>query len=664
MSSETHPFNIHDLWSMERISEPRVSPDGRWVVFEKKVYDVAENRGRGDLWLVSAEPAGPSGAQPRRLTSHEAGSSHARWSPDGKFIYFLSSRSGSSQIWKLPIDGGEAQQVSKLARDVGSFALSRDGKRIALSMEVFPGNTPEETKAEFEAREKKKASGRVYDKLFIRHWDTWKDGTRSHIFVMPAAGGAAVDLMKDEDADAPSKPFGGAEEYTFTPDSKHVLFVARNVGHEEAWSTRFDLFMAPVDASTDPHICIESNGASMTSPVFSPDGLKLAYLAMHRPGFEADRWRIVIVDWPDRSQHSITEDWDRSPTTIVWSKDGAKIFTTADNLGQHSLFTVDVDSGSAREIVRDGKNTSPAVAGSNVVFCRCHLRSPAELHVAAGAGGEAKPLTYINAERLSRMRMGEPEQFTFKGWHDETVHAWIVKPADFDAKKKYPVAYLVHGGPQGSFGNDFHYRWNPQVYAGAGYAVVMVDFHGSTGYGQAFTDAISGRWGDAPFIDLQLGLEAALKRCPWMDGQRVAALGASYGGYMINWIAGNWPDRFRCLVNHDGNLCERMAYYDTEELWFPEWEFGGPPYENPESFDRFNPINHVAKWKTPMLVIHSERDYRVVNTQGIATFTALQRRGIPSRFLYFPDENHWILKPANGILWHETVLDWLARWTK
>ncbi|RJP36797.1 MAG: S9 family peptidase [Phycisphaerales bacterium] len=664
MSNETHPFNVHDLWAMERNSDPRVSPNGRWVVFEKKVYDIAENKGCSDLWLAPAAASGATPPAPRRLTSHEAGSSHARWSPDGSSIYFLSARSGSSQIWKLPIDGGEAQQVSRLARDVGSFVVSPDGKRIALSMEVIPGGTPEETKDELEAREKKKASGRIYDRLFIRHWDTWRDGTRSHLFVMPAAGGAAVDIMKDEDADVPSKPFGGAEEYTFTPDGRHVLFVARNVGREEAWSTRFDLFLAPADASAAPHICIESNGASMTCPVFSPDGSKLAYLAMRRPGFEADRWRIVIVAWPHRTQLCTTEAWDRSPTTIVWSTDGTCTYTTADHLGQHALFAVDADTGAAREVVREGRNTAPAVAGSSVVFCRCHLNGPAELHAVPGGGGEPKPLTNVNAARLARVRVGEPEQFTFQGWQDETVYAYVVRPADLQESRRYPVAFMVHGGPQGSFGNDFHYRWNPQVYAGAGYAVVMVDFHGSTGYGQAFTDAISGRWGDAPFIDLQRGLEAALKRYPWMDGDRVAALGASYGGYMINWIAGNWPDRFRCLVNHDGNLCERMAYYDTEELWFPEWEFGGPPYEDAAPYERYNPINHVAKWKTPMLVIHSERDFRVVATQGIATFTALQRRGVPSRLVYFPDENHWVLKPANSVLWHETVLAWLDQWTK
>jgi dipeptidyl aminopeptidase/acylaminoacyl peptidase len=259
--------------------------------------------------------------------------------------------------------------------------------------------------------------------------------------------------------------------------------------------------------------------------------------------------------------------------------------------------------------------------------------------------------------------MGRPEQFTFAGWNDEIVHGWVVEPADFDPERSYPVAFLIHGGPQGSFSNNFHYRWNPQAYAGAGYAVVMVDFHGSVGYGQAFTDSIRGDWGGKPLVDLQKGLAAALERYPWLDDDRVCALGASFGGYMVNWIAGNWPERFRCLVNHDGNLDERLAYFDTEELWFPERDHGGTPWDNPEGYEKQNPVNYVKHWKTPMLVVHGARDYRVVDTQGISTFTALQRRGIPSKLVYFPDENHWVLKPHNSIFWHETVLGWLDRWT-
>jgi dipeptidyl aminopeptidase/acylaminoacyl peptidase len=385
---------------------------------------------------------------------------------------------------------------------------------------------------------------------------------------------------------------------------------------------------------------------------------------MARPGYEADRFRIVLRGWPEGRARVLTEAWDRSPDGIAWTADGTTLLADAQNLGHKSLFAIDARTGAVRTLVGEGTVTSPVPAGSRVVYALDHLRAPAELHVIGLDRSGSRRVTALNDALVAAARMGEPEQFTFAGWNGETVHAWIVKPVDFDPARRYPVAFLIHGGPQGSFGNQFHYRWNPQAYAGRGYAAVMVDFHGSTGYGQGFTDSIRGDWGGKPLEDLQKGLAAALARYPWLDGERVAALGASYGGYMVNWIAGNWPDRFRCLVTHDGNLDERMAYFDTEELWFPEWDHGGTPWDAPAGYARHNPIEHVARWRTPTLVIHGALDYRVVDTQGLSTFTVLQRRGIPSQLLYFPDENHWVLKPHNSILWHDTVLAWLDRWTK
>jgi dipeptidyl aminopeptidase/acylaminoacyl peptidase len=484
------------------------------------------------------------------------------------------------------------------------------------------------------------------------------------VFVVPVAGGPPVDVMKGMDADAPSKPFGGPEEFSFTPDGSGVVFTARDAGREEAWSTNFDLYLAPADGSAKPRSLTAANPAWDTSPSFSPDGRTLAYKAMVRAGYEADRFRIVLRAWPDGQPKVLTEAWDRSPEELVWSADGKTIYTTADNVGQKSLFAIDVATGAARILVSEGHIGSPILLGARIGYLLDHLKSPAELHSAAVDGRDARPITKVNAERLASVKLGDFEQFSFKGWNDETVHGFVVKPVDMTPGTKYPVAFLIHGGPQGSFSNNFHYRWNPQIYAAAGYAAVMVDFHGSTGYGQAFTDAIRHDWGGKPLVDLQKGLEAAIAKYPFLDGTRACALGASYGGFMINWIAGNWPDRFRCLVNHDGNLDERFAYYATEELWFPEWEHGGTPWGNPGGYAKHNPVEHVATWKTPMLVIHGGRDYRVVYSEGLGTFTALQRRGIPSRFLYFPDENHWVLKPANSILWHDTVLGWLDQWAK
>ena len=480
------------------------------------------------------------------------------------------------------------------------------------------------------------------------------------------------------DADTPSQPFGGVDEIAFSPDGKSVVFSAKDVGREEAWSTNFDLYLAPADGSRPPADLTKANLAEDTRPAFSPDGSTLAYTAMARPGYEADRRRIVLqalaggAPAPSSAPRVLTEEWDRSADSLLFSSDGKTLYATAEDLGQTALFAVDVATGAVTRLVGEGTVRTPQLGhqrgggggGDRIVFGRDTLRSPVDLFSVSSDGGDLRRLTEANAGRVAAVRMGEPERLQFAGANGDTVQGYVVKPVDFDPAKRYPVAFLIHGGPQGSFGNDFHYRWNAQTYAGAGYAVVMVDFHGSTGYGQAFTDAIRDDWGGKPLVDLQQGLAAALSRYPWLDGDRVCALGASYGGYMINWIAGNWPEPFRCLVNHDGLFDNRTMYYATEELWFPEWEHLGPEYANPEAHEKDNPARFVDRWRTPMLVVHSALDYRVPDNQGLATFTALQRRGIPSQLLYFPDENHFVQKPANSILWHDTVLAWLDRWLK
>jgi len=647
------------MLAMDRISDTQVSPDGKWIAFNLRETDLAGNRGRTDIWLVGADGKGL-----RRLTSHPAADYNARFSPCGKYLFFLSTRSGSSQVWKIKVDGGEAEQVTRLPLDIGGLAMSPVGGTLAVSMEVFPGASPEATAKKLAEIAEKKASGRLYDKVFIRHWDTWADGRRAHVFAVSTKDGKALDLMPAMDADAPSKPFGGFEEIAFTVDGKGLVFTARDAGREEPWSTDLDLYFVPVDGSAAPKCLTEANKATDTMPVFSPDGKTLAYLAMARPGYEADRLRLVLKDWPDGKDRYPADAWDYSIGAMSWSKDGTKILATAGNVGQTSLFSIDAKTGAVSTIIEKGTVAGFGQAEDRIVYEHNTLTAPTEIFSAKPDGSDMKAVTAINASKIAAARMGDFEQFSFKGWNNETVYCYIVKPVDFDAAKKYPVAFLIHGGPQGSFGNNFHYRWNAQAYAGAGYAAVMVDFHGSTGYGQAFCDAIRGNWGGKPLVDLQKGLEAAVKRYPWMDGNRVGALGASYGGYMINWIAGSWPDGFKCLICHDGNLDERMAYYDTEELWFPEWDHMGTPWDNPQSYEKHNPVNLVKNWKTPMLVILGGLDYRVVDTQGIGTFNALQRRGIPSKFLYFPDENHWVLKPANSILWHDTVIGWLDQWLK
>jgi dipeptidyl aminopeptidase/acylaminoacyl peptidase len=555
--------------------------------------------------------------------------------------------------------------VTDLPLDVDNLVVSPDGHHLVISMRVFPDcESVQCTTDRLKEREAEKASGRIFDQLFVRHWDTWEDGRRSHLFSLSRDGANPVDLMPGMEADCPSKPFGGMEEVAISLDSTRVLFTAKDVGRKEAWSTNFDIFSVPIGGGTAPESLTAANKAWDTTPAFSPDGRWLAYLAMSRPGFEADRFRIMLRSLSDGTEREVAPEWDRSPGSLVWSPDGTKLIVTADNLGQNSLFSIDVATAAVETLQEQGTVASPIVRSGRVFFGMDHLRSPLELFSVRLDGTGLQQITNINGEQLARVRMGEPEQFTFKGWNDEQVYVYIVKPVDFDPSKKYPVAFLIHGGPQGSFGNHFHYRWNPQAYSGAGYAAVMVDFHGSTGYGQAFTDSISRDWGGKPLVDLQKGLAATLENYPWMDGDRVGALGASYGGFMINWIAGMWNDRFRCLVNHDGVFDMRSMYFTSEELWFPEWEQGGTYWDNPQGHEEFNPALHVSSWKTPMLVIHGGRDYRVPLGQGLGAFTALQRQGIPSRFLYYPDENHWVLKPANSIQWHDEVLAWLAKWLK
>ena len=657
---DTHPFSVHDMLAMDRIGDPQVSPDGKSILFSLRSTDMEANRGRTDLWLVGADGTGL-----RRLTTHSSSEYNARWSSCGKYVWFLTGRSGLIQVWIIPVDGGEAMQYTKLPLDVGNLIISPHGEYLAVTMEVYPDEgCPDYTKKKLNEIAAGKTTGMIFDRIFVRHWDTWKDGRRSHLFVLPVKGGTPVKLMKGMDADTPSKPFGGSEEIAFTPDNKGLVFTARDAGRSEPWSTDFDLYYVPVDGSESPRCLTEENEAWDTQPVFSPDGKTLAYLAMERPGYESDRFRIVLMSWPGGEKRVLTEDWDYSPGTIAWAPDGRTIYATAANLGQVSLFAIDVKTGETRTVIRDGTVNAVVPAGKRIVFGMHSLSGPTELYSVRPDGRDVRPVTQINAKKVAAARMGEFEQFTFKGWNDETVYAVVVKPVDFDPDIKYPVAFLIHGGPQGSFGNEFHYRWNPQAYAGAGYATLAVDFHGSVGYGQAFCDAIRGDWGGKPLIDLKKGLAAALEKYPWMDAGRVGALGASFGGYMINWIAGNWPDGFKCLICHDGNLDERIAYYDTEELWFPEWDHMGTPWTNPAGYEKHNPVNFVKNWKTPMLVIHGALDYRVVDTQGLSTFNALQRLGIPSKLLYYPDENHWVLKPHNSIQWHETVIGWLDQWCK
>ena len=654
------PLTVEDLVRLKRLSDPQVSPDGHYVAYVLRETDMDANKGRTDLWLLDLRA---KDVQPRRLTQNAANDSSPRWAPDSHALYFLSTRSGSSQVWHLSLDGGESTQVTNYPLDVGALKVSPAGNRLAISMEVIPGCADLAcTKSALDARAKGPATGRMFDRVFIRHWDTWSDGTRSHLFttLIGADGkaGTAVDVSKPLDGDVPSKPFGGDEDYAFSPDGSSLVFSLRVAGHSEAWSTNFDLFEVPADGAAPPKDLTTGNPAWDAQPVFLKNG-DLAWLAQDRPGFESDRFHVMLKSARTGATQALTQSWDRSVNRLSVTPDGRNLLATADDIGQLALFAINPASGAVRKLVGSGEVDDYTATNDSVVFAWASLGAPDDLFRVSLGGGTPRRLTEVNHDTLSARQLSEFEQFSFKGWKDETVYGYVVKPYGFEAGKRFPIAFVVHGGPQVSMSNLWSYRWNAEALAGAGYAVVMIDFHGSPGYGQAFTDSISGDWGGKPLFDLQQGLAAALAKYPWLDGSRACALGASYGGFMMNWIEGNWPDRFKCIVNHDGVFDQRMMYYSTEELWFTEWENRGTQYEHPQEYEKFNPVNFVAQWRTPMLVVHSEQDFRIPYSQGIGAFTALQRRGVESRLLEFPDENHWVLKPANSVQWYHTVLDWL-----
>jgi len=650
-------LTIDDMLAMQRVSDPQVSPDGKWVTFTVRDTDVDANKGRFDVWLAATD-----GSTVARLTTHEANDQDARWSPDGKWIYFTSTRTGSQQVWRIRPSGGEAEPVTKLDTDVNAFELMPDGKRLVLAIDVWPdAKSLAESIKRDDTKAKAKVTAHVYDQLMFRHWDQWEDGKYSHLF-MWTSNKDVHDLTPGLMSDTPTHPFGGTEQLAISPDGKWLAYVARVGGRQIAWTTNTDVFLVATDGQSKPIDLTADNKAYDFDPAFSPDGKTLGVLAMKRPGFEADRQRITLYDVASKKSRVVADNWDRSASEIVWSRDGRTIFTHADNVGNVSIFAVDVASGNVKTLVDKGTNESVALAGARLVFAKDTLKSPTELFSMKADGSDVRQITFLNAERVKKITWGEYEQFSFKGAKGDTVYGYAIKPSGYKAGKA-PVAFLIHGGPQGSFGDHFHYRWNPQFYAGAGYGVVSIDFHGSTGYGQAFTDAIQGDWGGAPYEDLMTGLDAALAKFAWLDGTRVAALGASYGGYMINWINGH-TDRFKALVCHDGIFDTRFAYFDTEEVWFPEWEHKGTPWDKPEEFSKVNPAEFVKNWKTPTLVVHGGLDYRIPDSHGMATFTALQRRSVSSRFLQFPDENHWVLKPQNSKLWHQEVLAWIDRYTK
>ncbi len=660
-------FDVRDMVKLDRVSAPLLTANGAQVVFTKRVVD-ADLKASSSLWIRDLRTRDL--APPRQFSPEGWNVNSAALSADGQSVYFLSARNGTQQLYVMPLSGGTPRQLTDFPVDVASYRVSPQDDRVLFSADVYQdcGSDLACTSKRLEAGKTRKTSGELFDGIFVRHWDTWADGRRNTLFVapLPAAGAAAVQGASAISAtlagDAPSKPFGGNDDYAWSPDGKSVVASIRVAGKQEPWSTNFDLYRLDAAGKKAPVNLTASNPAWDTGPVFSADGKTLFYRAMKRPGFEADRLGLMALDLASGKAREIAPQWDRSADGITLSADGQTLYTTAQDMGEHPLFAVNIANGEPTRLVGEGSISAFDIAGDTLTFTRNSLKSGDQVFTSSTtAGAPLRAITPSAGEMLEGVDFGDFEQFSFKGWNDETVHGYVLKPHNYQEGKQYPVAFLIHGGPQGSFGNGWSYRWNPQTYAGQGYAVVMIDFHGSTGYGQAFTDAISQHWGDRPLEDLQKGWAAAQQQYPFLDGDKACALGASYGGYMVNWIAGNWNEPWKCLVNHNGVFDTRSMGAVTEELWFTEWEFGGTVAANPDGYEAFNPARHIHKWKVPTLVVAGQNDFRVPLDQSLSTFHTLQRQGIESQLLYFPDENHWVLKPHNSVQWHDTVNGWLKK---
>jgi dipeptidyl aminopeptidase/acylaminoacyl peptidase len=642
-------FTAKDLHSLKRLADPQLSPDAKWVLYQQTTIDLGKSRNT-DLFLVPT-----TGGAPRALTSSPKSDSQGRFSPDGKQVAFLSSRDGAPQIYVLDLAGGEARKVTNLSQGVGAFKWAGGDKMIALT-DVHPACTG----ADFDACTKKKAaendgSIRVYDKLFVRHWDTWEDGLRSHVVLVDAKTGTATDLTPG-DADVP--PYAGPSDWDISPDGAEIAF-GRNDDKQESTSTNADLFVVSTMGGTPKKI---SNSPGFDGlPVYSPDGSMIAYHAQMRAGFEADRWRLMVYDRKTGAVRNLTEPFDRNVDEIAWSPDSKTIYFTATDGPFSPLFAIPAAGGAPRKVA-DGHLTQLSISadGTKAVMAQDSLAKPADVVTVDLASGKITRVTQANDAALSAFALLPSESVTYTGSLGKSVQAWITKPADFDPTKKYPLLVIVHGGPQSVFGDSWSFRWNAQVFAGAGFVVFMPNPRGSVGFGQAFTDDVTKDWGGKAYEDVMKGTEFAAA-LPYVDKDKVVAAGASYGGYMINWMC-TQTKRFKGFVSHDGvyNL-ESMAG-STEEQWFTDWEFDGPPWKNRAQYEKFSPSRFVSQCTTPTLIIHNDRDYRVPIEQGLQFFTALQRQGVPSRLVMFPEENHWVLKAENSVRWYDEVLGWLKKW--
>ena len=725
LAQAKHPFTFEDMMKLKRVGDPQVSPDGKWVIFSVTDVDLAANTKTPHIWIVPT-----AGGQEKEIIADQD-ADRPRWAPDGQHFVFLSTKEGGSQVWIAEfnyLDGTVTgvHRLTSITTEANGELWSPDGKNILFTSDVYPEcDGPAAQEQECNARkvkdaEQSKVKAQVFTHLLYRHWNAYKEGKRSHIFVISRfmepivhdPNAPPVDTLPRDltpgDYDAPVFSLGGQDDYAFSPDGQEICY-ASNHDKNPAASTNNDLWIVPVNVGADASSAqvlaqtkniTADNPASDSTPLYSPDGRYIAYRAQQRPGYESDRFRLMLYDRKTGEKKNLTEDFDRWIGTLAWASDSASIFFTAENSGRSPIFNRIIKDipGVVNwpvEMVRGFDDEVAIVNGAKtIVFTHMSLASPSEIYTASPQQDKLchednfspkgspswyedpkcelrkpKELTHFNDALLSQVEMSPLESFWFTGAHGDKVEGFLVRPPNFDASKKYPVKFLIHGGPQGAWGDDWSYRWNPELFASptssqpSGYVVIMINFHGSIGYGQKFIDAINGDWGGAPFEDLMKGLDYAEQTYPFIDKNRECALGASYGGYAINWILGH-TDRFKCLVSHDGMFNAESAWGTTEEMWFNNWEFKGTPYDNRESYVKWSPHQYAKNFKTPTLVIHGQRDYRLDVSEGFQLFTTLQMEGVPSEMLYFPDEGHWVLKPQNSELWYKTVNVWVDRWTK
>jgi dipeptidyl aminopeptidase/acylaminoacyl peptidase len=708
-----HPFTFEDMMKLKRVGEPVPSPDGKWVLFSAVDVDLAANTKTPHIWIVPL-----AGGQEREIIADQDGD-RPRWAPDGKRFAFISNKEGGSQVWVADFDGGAGvvsavRKLTSIATEAGGELWSPDGKNILFTSDVYPecdGAAAGEDACnanKLKEVEQSKVKVLVFDRLLYRHWNTYKAGKRSHIFVteappeVPPTAVAGIitrryiDLTPG-DYDAPVFSLGGQDDYAFSPDGQEVCYTS-NHDKVEATSTNNDLWTVPVNwpsNPTPPEVLAKTkditadNPASDSTPLYSPDGKYIAYRAQQRPGYESDRFRLMLYERKTGEKKGLTQDFDRWVGATAWAPDSKNIYFAAENAGSSAIYESNLEHARWTRPIVNGFNDDLSLTtdGKTIVFTRMSISGPIEAYRSATEFSQcevywkdqkappvrydvpecqlskAVPITHVNDSLLSQVAMSPLESFWFTGAHGDKVEGFLVKPPNFDASRKYPLKFLIHGGPEGAWGDDWSYRWNPELFAANGYVVVMINFHGSTGYGQKFVDAINGDWGGAPFEDLMKGLDYAEKTYPFIDKDRECALGASYGGYMANWVLGH-TDRFKCIVSHDGMFNTVSAWGTTEELWFNNWEFKGTPYTNPEMYEKWSPRNAAKNFKTPTLVVHGQLDYRLDVSEGLQLFTTLQAMGVPSKMLYFPDEGHWVLKPQNSQLWWKTVNDWVDQWTK